>query len=74
VKAPFVQELLGREIFCLGCGRHFVTSKCEAISQIEAGKDYPQPLLIRFPDGTKTDLFAVPETPQQPPQTDGFDD
>ena len=34
---PFVAELVGREVFCLGCGRHFVFPKAES----EAGTADP---------------------------------
>lgn len=39
---PFVAELVGREVFCLGCGRHFVfpnavseTAKTDPLPNVE---------------------------------------
>jgi len=55
---PYVAELVGREVFCLGCGAHFLIPKLEA----EALGADPQPL--------KPIVLDVP-FPAQPPQGNG---
>jgi hypothetical protein len=35
---PYVAELAGREIFCLGCGAHFVAPKLDAGSDGNEGR------------------------------------
>ena len=38
---PYVAELAGREVFCLGCGAHFVVPKLDAESDGTEGRLIP---------------------------------
>ena len=47
---PYVDELVGREVFCLGCGRHFLISRLEAKSTDASSQPLsPVSLEIQFP-------------------------
>jgi hypothetical protein len=54
---PFVPELVGREVFCLGCGKHFVIPNIQSTpKQADHGRTFQTGVIdLTTPDGSKDD-------------------
>jgi uncharacterized Zn finger protein (UPF0148 family) len=61
---PYVPELAGREVFCLGCGSHFVVPKLDEAPARAAN----QPLKLErlFPTEPPQDSAGEPKGPPKP--------
>ena len=61
---PYVAELAGREVFCLGCGSHFVVPKLDEGSPHAA--DQRVKLEKLFPNEPSQDSTGEPPGPPKP--------
>jgi hypothetical protein len=62
-RVPFVPELVGREIFCLGCGSHYVIPDLRSQAKTGDKRLIAKPVVL-----------DPQQTPQAPKQQDGQTD
>jgi len=58
-RVPYVEEFAGREVFCLGCGRHFALPSQTPVTSAGEDSETGKPLVIRLP----TQKESVPLPP-----------
>jgi hypothetical protein len=59
---PYVPELAGRTVFCLGCGAHFILPALDAAP----GPELPQVLYLDQPPPSPSDDKSDPDQQPQP--------
>jgi len=48
-RSPYVAELIGRQIFCLGCGTHILVPNLAAKESPVPGTEPYKPIVIKVP-------------------------